>query len=117
MRKALIALRGDETGPDALGAAFSFCAEMRCAVHILLADASGDPPPVLTGFLNRLKQAGLEFRLFRHAGPLNRAVLDHTRAHRDIDVILLDDMKHWGHDVPFRTLPLPVGVLGGGAAA
>jgi hypothetical protein len=113
MGNALIALSGNSIQRGTLDAAFNFCAEMHCAAHILLVDAKGAPPPALKGFLDQMKQAGLEFRLFRHAGALDRAVMDHTHAHRDIDVILVDDMKHGGPGVPFMALTQPVGLLGG----
>jgi len=75
------------------------------------------PSPALTDFLTRLKQAGLKSCLYRQAGPLGQAVLEHAKFHKDIYLILVDSMKNWGAGAPLRALTQPVGTLGGVVAS
>ena len=55
--------------------------------------------------------------LYRQAGPLGQAVLEHAKFHKDIYLILVDSMKNWGAGAPLRALTQPVGTLGGVVAS
>lgn len=117
MSRILIALQGRSISRSALNAAFNYCREMKFKVNVLLVDGGEAPSPVLADFLTRLKQAGLKSCLYRQAGPLGQAVLEHANRHKDIYLILVDSMKNWGAGVPLRALSQPVGSLGGVAAS
>jgi hypothetical protein len=113
MSRVLIALHGHLFKRSALNAAFNYCRDMKFKVNVLLVDGGEELQPVLMDFLSRLKQAGLNGRLYRQAGPLGLAVLKHARLYKDIRMILVDSMKHWGAGVPLGALSQPVGSLSG----
>lgn len=113
MSQVLIALQGHLFRRSALNAAFNYCRDMKFKVNVLLVDGGDEPPPLLMDFLARLKQAGLNGRLYRQAGPLGRAVLRHAKRYKDIRLILVDNMKHWGAGVSLSALSQPVGTLSG----
>lgn len=113
MSHILIALYGQLARRSVLDALFDYCREMKFKVNVLLVDGPAAPSPELADFLIRLKQAGLNGCLYRKAGSLGQAVLDHARRHKDIRMILVDSMKHWGAGVPVKILPQPVGVFSG----
>jgi hypothetical protein len=116
MSLVLIALHGRLFSRSALNAAFNYCREMKFKVNVLLVDGGDEPQPVLVDFLARLKQAGLSGCLYHQAGPLGRAVQRHASLYKDIRLILVDSMKHWGAGVPLAALSQPVGLLSGVAA-
>jgi len=117
MSRILIALQGRSISRSALNAAFNYCRQMKFKVNVLLVDEGDVPSPALTDFLTRLKQAGLKSCLYRQAGPLGQAVLEHAKFHKDIYLILVDSMKNWGAGAPLRALSQPVGTLGGVVAS
>ncbi len=111
MSRVLIALHGHLFRRSALNAAFNYCRDMKFKVSVLLVDSEDEPHPLLMDFLTRLKQAGLNGSLYRQTGPLGQAVLRHTNRFKDISLILVDNMKHWGAGVSLSTLSQPVGLL------
>ena len=115
MSRVLIALGGHLTKRSVLNAVFEYCREMKFKVSVLLVDAGEPPSAALQDFLMRLKLAGLNGRLYRHAGNLGRAVLSHANRHKDIRLILVDSMKNWG-SAPMQTLSPPVGLFSSIAA-
>jgi hypothetical protein len=117
MSRVLIALHGHLFKRSALNAAFNYCRDMKFTVNVLLVDGGEDLQPALMDFLARLKQAGLSGSLYRQAGPLGRAVLRHANRFKDIRLILVDSMKHWGAGAPLGALSQPVGLLGGVVAS
>jgi hypothetical protein len=116
MSLVLIALHGELFSRSALNAAFNYCRDMKFKVNVLLVDGGEAPQPILMDFLARLKQAGMSGCLDRQAGPLGRAVQRHASLYKDVRLILVDSMKHWGAGVPLRALKQPVGLLSGVAA-
>lgn len=115
MSSVLIALDGNGIRRSALNVAYDYCVEMRLNVDILLVDGEEKVAPLLADFLARLNKAGLDTRLYRKTGPLNKAVLELANASNRIYVILVDSMKSWGSGIPFRTIKQPIGVLSGAA--
>lgn len=111
MSGVLIALEGHLTKRSVLNAVFEYCRKMKFKVSVLLVDA-GEPSPALQEFLIRLKLAGLNGCLYRHAGNLGQAVLKHANRHKDIRLILVDNMKNWG-SAPLQTLSQPVSLFSG----
>lgn len=112
MSGVLIALEGHLTKRSVLNAVFEYCRKMKFKVSVLLVDAGEPPSAALQEFLIRLKLAGLNGCLYRHAGNLGHAVLKHANRHKDIRLILVDSMKNWG-PAPLRTLSQPVGLFSG----
>ncbi len=113
MSRILIALHGHSIRRSVLNAVFEYCKKMKFKVSVLLVDGDSAPSPALADFLDQLKQAGLNGRLFRQAGCLGQAVLKVVRRHKDISLVLVDSMKHWGAGAPLKALSPPVGVFSG----
>ncbi|MHB1215224.1 MAG: hypothetical protein ACYCY9_09575 [Thiobacillus sp.] len=113
MSRILIALHGHSIRRSVLNAIFDYCREMKFKVSVLLVDGDNAPSPALADFLGQLKQAGLSGRLFRQAGCLGQAVLKFAGRHKDITLVLVDSMKHWGTGAPLKALPQPVGLFSG----
>ena len=113
MSSVLIALDGKRIRRSELNVAYDYCLEMRLNVEVLLVDGGEEKPEPLADFLARLKQAGLDVRLYRKSGPFNRAVQAHADGNKHVYVILLDSMKSWGTGIPFRAIQQPIGVLSG----
>ena len=113
MSRVLIALHGRLVKRSVLRAAFSYCRDMKFKVNVLLVDGGDEPQPSLIEFLASLKRAGLNGHLYRQAGPLGQAVWRHAKRYKDIRVILVDNMKHWGAGVSLSALSQPVGSLSG----
>lgn len=113
MSRVLIALHGQLIKRSVLKAVLDYCMKMKFKVNVLLVDGPDAPSPALAYFLDGLKQAGLSGCLYRKAGSLGQAVLDHARRHKDIRLILVDSMKHWGASVPDKILTQPIGLFSG----
>lgn len=116
MSCVLIALHGGLARRSALKAVLNYCREMKFKVNVLLVDGGNELSPVLADFLDRLKQAGLNGRLYRQSGTLGQAVLNHVGLHRNIQMILVDSMKNLGSAFPFKGLPQPIGLISSVAA-
>lgn len=117
MSRILIALHGHLIKRSVLNAVFEYCRKMKFKVNVLLVDGEDAPSPVLTDFLAKLKQAGLNGGLYRQAGSFGQAVLRHASRHKGIRLILVDSMKNWGARVPLRALSQPVGLFSGVVAS
>lgn len=115
--RVLIALQGGAVRRTVLSAALRLCAEMRAAVDILLVDGDEASSSRLAGLLAELGDSRRPPRLFRRAGVFHEAVAAHAGRHKEVYMVLIDSMKHWGRDVPLGILSQPVGLLGSVAAA
>lgn len=113
MSRILIALHGHLIKRSVLNAVFEYCRKMKFKVNVLLVDGDAAPSPILTDFLARLKQAGLNGGLYRQAGSFGQAVLSHASRHKGIRLILVDSMKNWGARAPLGALSQPVGLFSG----
>lgn len=113
MSRILIALHGHLIKRSVLNAVFEYCIEMKFKVNVLLVDGGDAPSQILTDFLSKLKQAGLNGGLYRQAGSFGQAILSHASRHKGIRLILVDSMKNWGARVPLGALSQPVGLFSG----
>jgi hypothetical protein len=111
MTHILVALHNSLLKRATLNALFKYCSEMKFRVNVLLLDERDAPSPTLAEFIAKLKQAGLSGSLYRQSGPLDQAVLAHTRHHKGIHLILVDNMKNWRVDA-LNALTQPIGLLG-----
>lgn len=112
MSRVLIALEGRFTRRSVLNSVFEYCRKMKFKVSVLLVGTGEAPSIALQDFLIRLKRAGLNGCLHRHAGNMGGAVLEHASHYKDIRLILVDSMKNWG-TAPLHTLTQPIGLFSG----
>lgn len=113
---ALLALDGGRLKRETLPYVVQLCSQITRRMDILLASSPQEPLHILGKFLQKLEDAGIDYRLTSVEGSLAEEMVRYVQKRRQISVVLVGSDKEGSEqmDAAFgrlREMGYPVGVL------